>query len=44
MGIRLEIPISILKGLTLDLSKSGASWTVDGTGALVNLRGDYFTK
>lgn len=30
----------ILRGLSLNLSKSGTSWTVGGPGASFNVRGD----
>ena len=39
MGFRFQKRIRIFKGLTLNLSKSGTSWTVGGPGAAVNLRG-----
>ena len=38
MGFRFQKRIRILKGLTLNLSKSGTSWTVGGRGASVNLK------
>jgi hypothetical protein len=40
MGFRFQKRIRIFKGLTLNLSKSGTSWTVGGPGASVNVRGD----
>ena len=43
MGIRFQKRFRILKGLTLNLSKSGASWTIGGRGASVNVRGDKVT-
>jgi hypothetical protein len=43
MGFRFQKRIRIFKGLTLDLSKSGTSWTVGGSGASVNVRGDKVT-
>jgi hypothetical protein len=43
MGFRFQKRIRILKGLTLNLSKSGTSWTVGGPGASVNVRGDKLT-
>jgi hypothetical protein len=43
MGFRFQKRIRIFKGLTLNLSKSGTSWTVDGPGASVNVRGDKVT-
>jgi hypothetical protein len=36
MGFRFQKRIRIFKGLTLNLSKSGTSWTVGGPGASVN--------
>ena len=38
MGFRFQKRIRIFKGLTLNLSKSGSSWTVGGLGASVNLK------
>jgi len=38
MGFRFQKRIRIFKGLTLNLSKSGTSWTVGGLGASVNLK------
>lgn len=43
MGFRFQKRIRIFKGLSLNLSKSGASWTVGGPGASVNVRGDKVT-
>jgi hypothetical protein len=43
MGFRFQKRIRIFKGLTLNLSKSGTSWTVGGRGASVNVRGDKVT-
>ncbi len=37
MGFRFQKRIRIFKGLTLNLSKSGTSWTVGRRGASVNL-------
>ena len=38
MGYRFQKRIRIFKGLTLNLSKSGTSWTVGGLGASVNVK------
>lgn len=38
MGFRFQKRIRIFKGLTLNLSKSGTSWTVGRSGASVNLK------
>jgi hypothetical protein len=38
MGFRFQKRIRIFKGLTLNLIKSGTSWTVGGRGASVNLK------
>ena len=38
MGFRFQKRIRIFKGLTLNLSKGGTSWTVGGPGASVNLK------
>ncbi len=38
MGLRIQKRIRIFKGLTLNLSQSGASWTVGGKGLSLNLR------
>jgi hypothetical protein len=43
MGFRFQKRIRIFKGLTLNLSKSGTSWTVGGPGASVSVRGDKVT-
>ena len=43
MGFRFQKRIRLFKGLTLNLSKSGTSWTVGGPGASVNVRGDKVT-
>lgn len=43
MGFRFQKRIRIFKGLTLNLSKSGSSWTVGRPGASVNLRGEKVT-
>lgn len=43
MGFRFQKRIRIFKGLTLNLSKSGSSWTVGRPGASVNLRDDKVT-
>ena len=43
MGFRFQKRIRIFKGLTLNLSKSGTSWTVGGPGASVNLKDDKAT-
>lgn len=44
MGFRFQKRIRIFKGLTLNLSKSGTSWTVGGSlGGSVNVRGDKVT-
>ncbi len=43
MGFRFQKRIRIFKGLTLNLSKSGSSWTVGRPGASVNFRGDKVT-
>jgi hypothetical protein len=43
MVFRFQKRIRIFKGLTLNLSKSGTSWTVGGPGASVNVRGDKVT-
>ncbi len=40
MGFRLQKRIRIFKGLTLNLSKSGTSWTVGGPGASVSFRAE----
>ncbi len=38
MGFRFQKRIRIFKGLTLNLSKSGTSWTLGGRGASVNFK------
>jgi hypothetical protein len=38
MGFRFQKRIRIFTGLTLNLSKSGTSWTLGGRGASVNLK------
>ena len=43
MGFRFQIRIRIFKGLTLNFSKWGTSWTVGGKGASINVRGDKVT-
>jgi hypothetical protein len=43
MGLRFTKRIRLFKGLTLNLSKSGTSWTVGGPGASVNIRGRKVT-
>jgi hypothetical protein len=43
MGFRFQKRIRIFKGLTLNLSKSGMSWTVSGPSASVNVRGGKVT-
>ena len=43
MGFRFQKRIRIFKGLTLNLSKSGTSWTVGSPGASVNVRADNVT-
>jgi hypothetical protein len=43
MGFRFEKRIRLFKDLALNLSKSGASLTVGGKGASVNVRGDKVT-
>ncbi|MFO0911340.1 MAG: DUF4236 domain-containing protein [Pirellulales bacterium] len=43
MGFRFQKRIRIFKGLTLNLSKSGSSWTVGRQGASVNFRGEKVT-
>jgi hypothetical protein len=43
MGVRFQKRIRIFKGLTLNLSKSGTSWTVGRSVASVNLRRDKVT-
>lgn len=43
MGFRFQKRISLFKGVSLNLSKSGMSWTVGRRGASVNFRGDKVT-
>jgi hypothetical protein len=43
MGFRLQKRIRIFKGLTLNLSKTGTSWTVGGRGASISIRGKKVT-
>lgn len=43
MGLRFQKRFRILKGLTLNLSKSGTSWTIGGRGGSVNVRGAKVT-
>jgi hypothetical protein len=43
MGFRFQKRIRIFKGLTLNLSKSGTSFTVGGRGASINVSGDKVT-
>lgn len=43
MGFRFQKRIRIFKGLTVNLSKSGTSWTLGGKGASMNVRGDKVT-
>jgi hypothetical protein len=43
MGFRFQKRIRIFKGLTLNLSKTGTSWTLGGPGASVNVRGEKVT-
>ena len=43
MGFRFQKRIRIFKGLTLNLSKSGSSWTFGRPGALVNTKDDKVT-
>ena len=38
MGFRFQKRIRIFKGLTLNLSKSGASWSIGGRGMTLNVR------
>jgi hypothetical protein len=38
MGFRFQKRIRLFKGLTLNLSKTGTSWTIGGRGASINLR------
>ena len=43
MGFRFQKRIRIFKGLSLNLTMSGTSWTVGGKGVAINVRGDKFT-
>jgi hypothetical protein len=43
MGFRLQKRIKIFKGLTLNLSKTGTSWSIGGRGASINIRGKKTT-
>lgn len=43
MGLRFQKRIRLFKGVTLNLSKTGASVSLGGRGARVNLRGDKVT-
>jgi hypothetical protein len=43
MGFRFQKRARIFKGLTLNMSKSGTSWTLGGKGVSVNVRGDNVT-
>lgn len=43
MGFRFQKRIRIFKGLTLNLSKSGSSWTFGRPGASVNIKDDKVT-
>ena len=43
MGLSFQKRIRLFRGLTLNLSKSGTSWTVAGRGASVNVRDDKVT-
>ena len=38
MGLRFQQRFRIFKGLTLNVSKTGISWTVGGPGAAINFR------
>ena len=38
MGLRFQKRIRLFKGLTLNLSKTGTSWTIGGRGASVNIK------
>lgn len=38
MGFRLQKRIRLFKGVTLNLSKSGTSWTLGRRGASVNIK------
>jgi hypothetical protein len=43
MGLRFQKRITIFKGLTINLSKTGASVSVGPRGAKLNIRGDQVT-
>lgn len=43
MGLRLQKRIRLFKGVTLNLSKTGVSFSLGGRGARVNIRGDKVT-
>ena len=43
MVFRFQKRIRIFKGLTLNMSKSGSSWTVGRPGASVNIKDDTVT-
>ncbi|MBU3549475.1 DUF4236 domain-containing protein [Polynucleobacter sp. P1-05-14] len=43
MGLRLQKRITLFKGLSLNLSKTGASISVGTRGARLNIRGDKVT-
>ena len=38
MGLRFQKRIRLFKDLTLNLSKTGTSWTIGGRGASVNIK------
>jgi hypothetical protein len=38
MGLRFQKRLRLFKGLTLNLSKTGTSWTIGGRGASINLK------
>jgi Protein of unknown function (DUF4236) len=44
MGLRFQNRIRIFKGLTLNFSKTGTSWTVGRPGLSLNIRGDNVTS
>lgn len=43
MGFRFQKRIRIFRGLTLNLSKTGTSWTVGRPGASINIHGKKVT-
>jgi len=43
MGLRFQKRIRLFKGLSLNLSKTGVSWTLGGPGASINVRGKKVT-